>query len=587
MTISTKEITLLDSPLDRLALIASRGGMHRIEEEAIALSARVAEGRFYVACVGQFKRGKSTLLDALLGEAVLPMGVVPVTALPTIVRYGLERSARVMERGSDWHHIDIGDLESYISEEQNPENEKDIAAIEVFLPIELLATGMCLVDTPGVGSVFETSAAATYEFIPHIDAALVVLGADPPVSGDELTLITSISKRVGNVIFVINKADRVTSTELAAARQFTGRVLGERLGRPIEIYEVSAREELEGNHGAREWPAFMAALEHMLSGSGRRLIWLAQERGATRLIGWLRNSIAEETRALVEPLAESEARLHRLDEYVSESAQAVRDLALLFLGEQQRLTQRLEERRQNFLSHALPEARDQLLKRLGSVGSHGPAYRRALMQIALDIARETVMPWLKLEERTVNEEYTTLVERFSSLASDFLARLAAAGVPHLGHVADSIGECGKLTSRSEFQFLNLLRIARPASPLRHAGDYIFAAFGMERLIRADAEAFLVKLLDVNTSRVQSDLENRLVVARRELELVTRGVLEKAQDAAYAMLEAAREIRAAGEPAIQAQLVRFADLEREINELSYEFSGGAPRLIIPRHNMPNG
>lgn len=545
--------------------------MPRIEEEAVSLSARVAEGRFYLACVGQFKRGKSTLLDALLGESVLPIGVVPVTALPTIVRYGSVPSARVMVRGFDWHPVEIDDLESYVSEERNPENEKEIAAVEVFLPIELLATGLCLVDTPGIGSVFEANSAATYDFVPHIDAALVVLGADPPISGDELTLISRISRQVEDVVFVLNKADRVTSVELGAAKQFACRVLGERLGRPVDIYQVSAKEELEGIRGGREWPALVAALKQMLSDSGHRLIWLAQQRGAARLIGWLRNSIAEQRRALAEPLAESEARLQRLDEYVSESAQAVRDLALLFLGEQQRLTRRLEERRQKFLSRAVPEARGDLLKRFGSVGSHGPAYRRALMQIALDIAHERVMPWLKLEEKAVNEEYTTLVERFTAIANQFLSRLAAADVPHLGHVADSIGETGRLTSRSEFQFLNLLRIARPASPLRHAGDYIFAAFGMERLIRADAEAFLVKLLDVNTSRVQGDLENRLAIARRELEVATRGVLEKAKNVAYAMLEAAREIRAAGEPAIAAQLARFADLEREITELASEVS----------------
>jgi hypothetical protein len=545
--------------------------MPQIVEEAISLAARVAEGRFYLACVGQFKRGKSTLLDALLGEAVLPMGVVPVTALPTIVRHGPEPSARVMVRGSDWNHIDIADLESYVSEEQNPENEKDVTAIEVFLPIELLSTGMCLVDTPGIGSVFEANAAATYNFVPHIDAALVVLGADPPISGDELALVTMISRQVENVLFVLNKADRVTSSELAVAKQFACRVLGERLGRPIEIYEVSAREELDGIHGAREWPAFFAALEHMLSTSGRQLVRLAQQRGGSRLVAWLLNAIEEERRALVDPIAESESRLERLDEYITQSEQAIHDLGLVFTGEQQRLTQRLEQRRQQYLSEILPQARIQLAERTTSVTSHGPSYRRALMQLALDIAREKVIPWLQREEKVVNEEYTSTVERFTSLANEFLAQFATAGVPHLGHVADSIEGCGKLTSRSRFQFHNLLRIARPASPLRHAGDYLCAAFGMERLITWDAENFLVQLLDVNTSRVQGDLENRLAIARKELELATRGVLEKAKDVAHETLERAREIRDAGEPAVKAQLEWFAKLESEINVLAGEAS----------------
>ena len=60
------------------------------------LVARINEGRFFVACVGQFKRGKSTLLDALVGEPILPTGVVPVTTVPTVLRYGNQRTARVL-----------------------------------------------------------------------------------------------------------------------------------------------------------------------------------------------------------------------------------------------------------------------------------------------------------------------------------------------------------------------------------------------------------------------------------------------------------------------------------------------------------
>ncbi len=566
-------VEALESPLERLAAIASKAGVPQIAENARTLAARVAEGRFYLACLGQFKRGKSSLLDALLGEMILPIGVVPVTALPTVVRYGHERSARVLI-GEEWREISIDDLPSYVSEEENPANEKRVLAVEVFVPGELLATGMCLVDTPGLGSVFEASTATTYEFVPHIDAALVVLGADPPISGEELSLVTSISREVDNVLFVLNKADKVSATDVAIAKRFACRILGDRLGRPVEIYEISAKEALEGNRETREWQAFAAALDHMVSVSGRRLVWLAQQRGATRLTNWLLSTIEQERRALTEPLAETQSRINALTEYIGESEQSIRDLGLLFLGEQQRLTQSLEARRKKFMAETLPQSRERLVGRLRASPLNGMSMRTFAMQAALDIAREEVHPWLSAEQEIVNDDYAALIDRFTTLANQFLGRLAADGAPFLSHVAESIPEGGNLSSRSTFQFHSLLHVGRPASPLRHAADILLAAFGQSRLILRDAEEFLVHLLDVNTSRVQRDLENRLAIARQDLEAAVRRALVTARDVASQTLERVRETTDAGQPAVEARLAEFADLETELKQLAHDMSSGA-------------
>ena len=60
-----------------------------------ALEQRLLEGRFHLAVLGQVKRGKSTLINALLGEDVLPSSVVPLTVIPTFIRYGIQRQIRV------------------------------------------------------------------------------------------------------------------------------------------------------------------------------------------------------------------------------------------------------------------------------------------------------------------------------------------------------------------------------------------------------------------------------------------------------------------------------------------------------------
>ena len=160
------------SRLLRLASLGEELGAPYIADDGRALAARVSEGRFYLACIGQFKRGKSTLINALIGEPVLPVGFIPVTAVPTVIRFGAHPRARVQARDGSWQEIAVSDLNQYVSEEHNPENTKGVTGVEVFVPSALLSTGMCLVDTPGLGSVFTGNTAATQAFIPHIDAAL-------------------------------------------------------------------------------------------------------------------------------------------------------------------------------------------------------------------------------------------------------------------------------------------------------------------------------------------------------------------------------------------------------------------------------
>lgn len=237
-----------------LARLGKALGAQSIADDGSALAARLAEGRFYLAGIGQFKRGKSTLINALIGSPVLPVGFIPVTAVPTVIRYGAQPRARVQARDGTWSKVAVSDLQQYVSEEFNPENAKRIAGVEVFVPSALLSTGMCFVDTPGLGSVFTGNTAATHAFIPHIDAALVVMGADPPLAGEELALVEAVGKEVQHLILVLNKADRTTDDEREAATGFTLKVLEKRLQRKVgPVFEVSAAERMENRGPERDW----------------------------------------------------------------------------------------------------------------------------------------------------------------------------------------------------------------------------------------------------------------------------------------------------------------------------------------------
>jgi hypothetical protein len=341
----------------QLAKLAQELGSESVAEEARELAARIAEGRFYVACVGQFKRGKSTLLNALVSCEVVPTGFIPVTAVPTVIRFGDELHARVRMRNGSWHDVAMSDLKEYVSEELNPENKKAVEGAEVFVPSPLLSSGMCFVDTPGLGSVFTGNTATTKAFIPHIDAALVVVGADPPIAGEELALVESIGRRVQELILVINKADRTSDPEREAAAKFTREILAKRLHRPMgAVFEVSAAERMESRGPLRDWEKLLASLHRLVEDSGGNLVRGACDRGLQRLSEQLLVMISEDRDALQRPIEESERRIKLMKETINEAERSMRELDYLFMAEQHRISDLFGERHKRFFDSAWTES---------------------------------------------------------------------------------------------------------------------------------------------------------------------------------------------------------------------------------------
>ena len=557
------------SRLLRLASLGEELGAPNIADDGRALAARVSEGRFYLACIGQFKRGKSTLINALIGEPVLPVGFIPVTAVPTVIRFGAHPRARVQARDGSWQEIAVSDLNQYVSEEHNPENAKGVTGVEVFVPSALLSTGMCLVDTPGLGSVFTGNTAATQAFIPHIDAALVVVGADPPLAGEELALVEAVGRQVQNLILVLNKADRTTDAEREAAVGFTEKVLEKRLKRSAgPVFEVSAADQLENRGPERDWGKLVAALEHLVQGSGRQLIQEACDRGVQRLSEQLLAIITEEREALERPIEESERRIAVMRETIAEAERSMREVEFLWMAEQRHLSDVFVDRHKEFLNSVWPLAEEEFQRAVRSTPrTMGPSYRRAVMREAQEIAQRHVMPWLKTEQEEGEREYRRVASRFVQMANDFLRRLADAGIRELARMPHALDPETGFRTRSEFLFRDMIEVAQPASPLRWLADLVLGLVGARGVIQRDGREFLGRLLEVNCSRVQNDILNRVQESRGRLEVEIRKLLHEISRVAVEALTHAREARAAGAAAVEAAIARLDRLEQEITDLS--------------------
>jgi hypothetical protein len=475
-----------------------------------------------------------------------------------------------------WVDIAPENLTQYVSEELNPENKKGVAGVEVFSPSPLLVQGMCFVDTPGLGSVFAGNTAATLAFVPHIDAAIVVLGADPPISGEELTLVEEVGKQVRDLIIVMNKADRTSDEDRRIAKSFTSKILGKRLQRPVDyIYEVSAEERLENRGPERDWGLLIDALEKLERESGRGLARTAGERGLRRLSGELLTIISEERGALVRPIDESEVRIRSLRQTISETERSLRDVSYQFMAEEHSLPDMFLEQRKQFLAAALPKVNAEFENELRTLARrYGPKFRRDAMRVAQIVSERHVRPWLQAEQAAAEQEHRKVAFRFVGIGNDFLNRVSQSGVPEFTRMPNALDSDRGFGVPSRFTFEQLLRVSMPASPLRYLADVFLGAVQAFVVIEREAREFLNHLVDMNSTRVQSDVVNRVQESRGQLEVEIRKLLHEVSRIAERALDRARAVRSEGASAVEAAMTRLDTIERAIQDLQAQREIGA-------------
>ncbi len=563
------------SALREIAEVAERYSANAVAEFARAAAERVGEGRFFLACVGQFKRGKSTLINALVGgtggHAVLPAGVSPVTSVPTVLRYGDRYSARVRFANGEWVAIDPASLTAYVSEAENPGNTKNVGSVEVFAPSPLLASGLNLVDTPGIGSVFGANTAATLDFLPHMDAALVVLGADPPISGEERSLVAELAPRVSRLVFVLNKSDRVSTADSAAAAEFTRSVLNETLGHSrFDIFCVSALEQL--NHvpegPTRDWPALQSALREIFTSSGREIVQDAGRRATTTAASRLLGILDAERRTLTEPFAASEARIAHLDSALRGAETHLADLGALLAVQERRISADFSRRRNEFLPVARRACRNGLRERATALGDtrNGPALRRTLNRIAQDVVRAELAPFLAAEAKHGECAFAAANARFAELGNECLRRITSVDTACIDALSTYELTPPSLSARSEYRFNFIERVAAPASPFRFIADVVLGACGSHAAIARSSDEFLDQLIETNSSRIQNDLARRVSESRRTLETVIRARLNEAVLLATRSLARARTVQAEGSGAVLTAVSKIDLTARRIRAL---------------------
>jgi len=202
-----------------------------------------------VAVLGQFKAGKSSFLNALFGGAVVPVDVLPSTAVVTRVGYGPRERVTVHGLAGEPFEIPLARLAEFVTERGNPANEKRVAVVDVELPSLAPYEGVRFVDTPGLGSVFAHNTQVSKEWMPRVGAALVAVSVNHPLSEDDLLLLNNVSAHTPEAVLLLTKADLVSGEELASVIEFTRSQATSRTGKEWRILPVSNRPGFEGMRG--------------------------------------------------------------------------------------------------------------------------------------------------------------------------------------------------------------------------------------------------------------------------------------------------------------------------------------------------
>jgi len=204
----------LPAAIDRVRAIRTRYQIAAIDPRLEACGALLEErGLIDVGIFGRFKAGKSSLLNLLAGRNLLPVGVTPVTAVITRLRYGPHKQAMVRYLDGRTERVPVAAVASYVSETGNHQNTKRVAAVTVELPSLEPYQGLQFVDTPGLDSVFQHNTDAALGWLPKVGLALVTISVDPPLSMQDVALIRTLRSYTPKIAIVLTKADLLSETE--------------------------------------------------------------------------------------------------------------------------------------------------------------------------------------------------------------------------------------------------------------------------------------------------------------------------------------------------------------------------------------
>jgi len=225
--------------LAELERIVTENGLVEFRPALSGIVDRLSSDRFEIAVFGQVSSGKSSLLNRVIGAPALPVGVNPITAIPTRIVYGPVPRLEVSFAGQPASALAAEQIAEYATERLNPSNRKGVLRLTLEYPSPRLREGIAFVDTPGLGSLATAGAEETRAYLPRCDLAVVLINAAAPLAEVDVQLLGAIQTAAIPARVLLSKVDLLRSGEETEVSSYVSRELRTQLGVDMPVHPVS------------------------------------------------------------------------------------------------------------------------------------------------------------------------------------------------------------------------------------------------------------------------------------------------------------------------------------------------------------
>ncbi len=532
----TDRKTAMEALLDEISTIFEATPLQRLRPVIVDLQEKLRTDEVRLAVLGQMKRGKSSLLNSLLGESILPTGVLPLTSVVTEIRYGSVPKASIRYQSGNLEDIDLSAIPEYVTESRNPGNRKRILALHLLYPNELLRNGLVLVDTPGFGSTYSHNTAATLGYLEKVDAAVVVFSVDPPITEVEADFIRELRKDIPQLFFVLNKIDLVSKTDVEDACTFLRNELANRLGLShFEVFPLTTRTRGPGETPSSGLASFIDRLREFATYSHDQTLSLSVLRAAGQVLNLA--SFALSLRRSFASLNVSEVHEKRIamQLLLEETARGTAAIRALLREERQDLMKKIGADLEMHVSTSTPY----LEMRLSSLQRANPSTSGRALGVLL--------------EEFFNEQITTIFRdwrvqedaQLAAMLDEIVARYTARANEILNMLTEGIGTLTDLPVTKLKVNCGLAmnsRVSYSIERIFYSLDSFLLAvppFLQRPLVFRRARASIADRLDRNSGRIRFDYLERMERSFQELESSLTSQIDDARQTLTESLEAPR------------------------------------------------
>ncbi|MBN2519730.1 MAG: dynamin family protein [Bacteroidales bacterium] len=534
-----------------------------IEEQLGELKIKIEENKFYIVVAGLFKRGKSSVINVLINKPIAPVAVTPLTSTITFFENRGKDYVEVVFENGKTDEISAEEIRNYVDEEKNPKNVKKVSLIKVSVSNSELLKKCCLVDTPGLGSVFDHNSKITYNYIPKIDAALFILGADVPIAKADADFLKKIYSLVPRIIYMLNKTDLLEEQDLQKIIGFNKRIIAEITSEDedkIIIVPVSCKLENQ-KPGSGNFDKLLNILHEVIDHEKANIVLENSYKQLKAIAGGIRRLLIVQAETLQMPVKEIEEKQVQLHRSVAVMNDTDDEFDILIKGQLNRIL----ENQFVVIDQKVKQESLKVKMEVNEACNLGLINEKEAKALANRITGE-MLAFLEIvkneSEKNIREEFYQLLEKYQNRPQSYLNEFSKLLSDMFGVDFEIITSPFNLNAYSSFYFLK--HIQGYTQEIKSGFFYKIMPKcakinKFKRIITDNTDA----LLEVNSNRMKSDISYQINESFRKFTSNAREQMDKLFEKIDKMLTEAKNNK---EKAKKKIADRYAMLKKNIQVL---------------------